>query len=200
MIDMDMCLSIRSVEAVAIGASAGGIEALGELLPALPAGFVPAVCIVQHIVPSQRSMLAELFGERCALPVLEASDKQPILGGHIYFAPPDYHLLVEPGRTWALTQEEPVNFSRPSIDVLFETAAEVYGPALLGIVLSGSNGDGSAGVRAIGRAGGSAWAQDPSTAPADAMPRSAIQTGHIDAVLDIRQMATLLAACTMEKN
>ncbi|OVZ54372.1 chemotaxis protein CheB [Pigmentiphaga sp. NML080357] len=191
---MDKTPAPRRLEAIAIGASAGGIEALGELLPALPAGLPAAIAVVLHIAPSQRSMLADIFADRCALPVLEASDKQPIEPGHVYFAPPDYHLLVESDRTWSLTQDEAVNFSRPSIDVLFDTAADVYGEALLGIVLSGYNNDGSAGVHAIRRAGGVNWAQDPDTAFAPDMPRSAIATGAVDAVLPLARMAAAMAA------
>ena len=180
------------LEIIVIGASAGGIEALGELLPALPADLRAAVAVVLHIAPSQRSMFTDLFAGRCALSVLEVEDKQSIEAGSVYFAPPDYHLLVEGDRTWSLTQDEPVNFSRPSIDVLFETAAEVYGSGLLGIILSGYGNDGSAGMLAIRRAGGVTWAQDPATAPATPMPSSPIDAGAVDAVLALAEMAAAL--------
>ncbi|GAA0513444.1 chemotaxis protein CheB [Pigmentiphaga sp. GD03639] len=189
---MDTAPFPSHLEAIAIGASTGGIEALSELLPALRDGLPATVAVVLHIAPAQRSMLAALFAGRCALPVVEADDKQPAEAGHVYFAPPDYHLQAEGDRTWSLTQDEPVNHSRPSIDVLFETAADVYGRGLLGIVLSGNSSDGTAGLLAIRRAGGITWAQDPDTAPAPIMPRSAIEAGAADAVLPLAAMAAAL--------
>src|SRR5262245_44268634 len=108
--------------AVVVGASAGGVEALSVVLPDLPKGFPRAVLIVLHLPPDKPSIIADLFGGKCALDVREAADKEPVLPGTIYFAPPDYHLLVERGPALALSKDEPVNFSRPSIDVLFESA------------------------------------------------------------------------------
>jgi two-component system chemotaxis response regulator CheB len=180
------------IEAIAIGASAGGIEALNVLLPSLPATFRPAVVIVQHIVPHRDSLLVELFQPRCALPVLEVIDKQPILDGHIYFAPPDYHLQVEQNHTWSLSMDDAVNFSRPSIDVLFESAAWTYGNRLLGILLTGASNDGAAGLRCIQQAGGMTWAQDPATALVATMPASAIALGAAGEILILSDMAERL--------
>lgn len=184
------------IEAIAIGASAGGVEALGALLPRLPADFRPAVFVVLHVVPDRDSLLARIFGDRCVLPVTEANDKEPIQGGKIYFAPPDYHLQVEPDRTWSLSVDEAVNYSRPSIDVLFESAALTYGEKLLGILLTGANHDGAQGLAAIKAAAGVTWAQDPATAFCDAMPRSAVELGAVDHLLTLAQMAEVLSGST----
>jgi two-component system, chemotaxis family, protein-glutamate methylesterase/glutaminase len=181
-----------AVEAVAIGASAGGMEALGVLLQGLPEGFVPAIFAVLHLPPDKPSLLPELLQRRCRLPVREALDKEGVRPGCVYLAPPDYHLLVEKEKTLALSSDAPVLFSRPSIDVLFESAAEAYGPALLGIVLTGANADGAEGLRAIRQAGGRAWVQAPNDAVSDAMPAAAIARAGADLVLPLRDMAERL--------
>lgn len=182
----------REFDAIAIGASTGGVDALGELLPALPATLSAAVMIVVHIPPQRDSLLPQLFQDRCALPVREADPREPIRPGHVYFAPPDYHLLVEADRTWAISHDAPVHYSRPSIDVLFETAAWCYGPRLLGILLTGANDDGARGMRAILDAGGATWAQSPDTALASVMPQSAIAAGSVEHVLSLSQIARRL--------
>jgi two-component system chemotaxis response regulator CheB len=161
--------------AVVIGASAGALEALSSILPHLDATFRLAVIVVVHVPPSRRSLLSELFSASCALPVEEAEDKQPIAAGTIYFAPPDYHLLVERDLSLALSSDDPVLFSRPSIDVLFETAAEAYGAGLTGIVLTGANHDGARGLSHVAAAGGTALVQEPDGAFASEMPRAAIR-------------------------
>jgi two-component system chemotaxis response regulator CheB len=129
----------------------------------------------------------------CALPLQEAFDKVAIEPGHVYVAPAGYHLLVEPGRTLALSVDEPVNFARPSIDVLFESAAYVYRARLLGIVLTGANDDGARGLATIRASGGYAWVQRPDTAVASVMPASAIEIAGADRVLELRQIADELA-------
>ncbi len=121
-------------EAVVIGASAGALEALSAILPALSTEFRLPVMVVVHVPADRRSVLAELFRAKCKVQVREADDKEPIVGGTVYFAPADYHLLVEPDKSLSLSSDEPVLFSRPSIDVLFESAADAYGPALIAIV------------------------------------------------------------------
>src|ERR1700742_400929 len=132
---MTLLDSLRDrIEGVVIGASAGGVEALDVLLPALPPSFRPAVFIVLHLPRERPSLLPEIFRRRCARPVREAEDKEPVEAGTVYFAPPDYHLLVEKDRQLALSADEPIHYSRPSIDALFETAAEAYGESLLGII------------------------------------------------------------------
>jgi two-component system, chemotaxis family, protein-glutamate methylesterase/glutaminase len=160
-------------EAVVIGASAGALEALSVILPALPAQFRLPVMIVVHMPPDRRSVLAELFQAKCRITVQEAEDKEPIKDGTVYFAPPDYHLLVEANKCLSLSADEPVHYSRPSIDVLFESAADAYGPALIGVILSGANEDGAVGLRAVAEAGGSAIVQSSVGAYATAMPEAA---------------------------
>lgn len=162
-------------EAVVIGASAGAVETLSAILPGLPTGFSMPVVVVVHLPSDRRSAMAELFAAKCRLPVEEANDKQPIIGGTIYFAPPDYHLLIEPNRHFSLSVDEPVMFSRPSIDVLFESAADAYGPQGVGIILTGANSDGAKGLKAIVDAGGTGIVQDPLNAQASAMPESALR-------------------------
>lgn len=187
-------------DAIVIGASAGGIEALSQLLPALPATLQAAVAIVQHIPRQRPSLLAELFAAKCGLPVHEAVDKQPVQPGHVYFAPPDYHLLVDRSRTqrgaasFALSIDEPVHYSRPSIDVLFESAAEVYRHRLLGIVLTGANTDGATGLARIHALGGTTLVQAPETAAASLMPEAARRASPVDHVFTLPQMAAYLAA------
>ncbi|CAN5277454.1 chemotaxis protein CheB [soil metagenome] len=178
-------------QAIVIGASAGGVEALSVLLPALPAGLNAAVFIVLHLPRDKPSLLVEIFAPKCALRVREAEDKEPVQPRTVYFAPPDYHLLIDKGSfdktpCLALSADEPVHYSRPSIDVLFESAADVYGAGLLGIVLTGANQDGAAGLNAVHRAGGKAVVQDPASAQAPLMPESALRktqpdfTGSLD--------------------
>ena len=131
---------------------------------------------------------------RCALPVVEAADKERIERGTVYLAPPDYHLLVEPDRTFALSVDAPVNFSRPSIDVLFESAAFAWRERLLGILLTGANADGADGLARIRTFGGQAWVQDPQTAAAPAMPAAGLERAGADRVLALPEMAAALAA------
>jgi two-component system chemotaxis response regulator CheB len=154
------------VGAVVIGTSAGGVEALSVILPALPATF--------------------------RLPVREADDKEPIEAGTVYFAPPDYHLLIEKDGTVALSNDGLVNFSRPSIDVLFESAAEVYGARLLGVILTGANSDGADGLAAVRGAGGFAVVQDPAEAQAAVMTEAALARTAVDYVLPLHEIAALL--------
>ncbi|GJH02361.1 MULTISPECIES: chemotaxis protein CheB [Paraburkholderia] len=186
-------LETRAFEAVAIGASAGGIDALNVLLPALPASFGLAVLIVSHLPAHSPSCLAETLGYRCALPVVEPDAGEPLLPGRVHLAPPGYHMLVDDDRTVALSIDSTVRYSRPSIDVLFESAAHVYGERLLGILLSGANDDGAHGLEVIRAMGGVAWVQDPQTAVSATMPRAAIALGAVDEVLSPTLMARRLA-------
>src|SRR6201991_418522 len=142
-------MNAGEAEAVVIGASAGALEALSVILPALPATFRLPVFIVVHMPPNRQSVLAELFQRKCRLRVREAEDKERISGGTVYFAPPDYHLLVEMDKHLSLSSDEPVLYSRPSIDVLFESAADAYGPGLIAIVLTGANQAGAKGLRTV---------------------------------------------------
>jgi two-component system, chemotaxis family, protein-glutamate methylesterase/glutaminase len=162
-------------EAVVIGASAGGIDALSQILPSLPPGFPLAVMVVIHLPPDKTSVMHSLFAAKCQVPVREAEDKEPIRPGTVYFAPPDYHLLVETDKHLSLSSEEPANYSRPSIDVLFETAADTYGRSLIGIILTGASSDGAQGLRSVLEAGGTALVEHPDQAYASTMPRTALQ-------------------------
>lgn len=185
----------RVIDAVVIGASAGGVEALSEILPALRAGAAVATMVVLHIPRERPSLLPQIFSAKCSQPVREAQDKEPVQAGTISFAPPDYHLLVDrgpEGPLLAMSNEEPVNFSRPAIDVLFESAADFYGARLLGIVLTGGNQDGAAGLQAIRRAGGLTVVQEPREAQSSYMPEQALALGPVDYVLTLGQIAGLL--------
>ena len=180
------------IEAIVIGASAGGVEALGLILPRLPAKFRPSLLIVLHLPRERPSLLVEIYEKRCALPIREADDKEPIEPGTVYFAPPDYHMLVERNRQIALSTEEPVHFSRPSVDVLFESAADAFGSRLLGVILTGANEDGAAGLHAIHRAGGVTVVQQPDSAKVPLMVVSALQRNPADFVLSLPEIAELL--------
>ncbi|MBH1998450.1 MAG: chemotaxis protein CheB [Sphingomonadaceae bacterium] len=164
----------QPIKAIAIGASAGAVQALLKILPALPEGYPLPVLIVVHVPPDRRNALVSLFQTKCVLPVKEAEDKERIIGGTIYFAPSDYHLLVEADGSFALSLDEAVNHSRPAIDVLLETAADAYGPALVGIVLTGANHDGAVGLRAVADGGGMAIVEDPTVAQVPTMPAAAL--------------------------
>jgi two-component system chemotaxis response regulator CheB len=180
------------VDAIVIGASAGGIEALTVVLPAFPAGLRPPVFIVLHLPRDKPSMLAEIFARKCALPVREAEDKDEVAPGTVYFAPNNYHLLVDKGPQLSLSVDDPVHHSRPSIDVLFESAVEIYGERLLGIILSGANDDGASGLAAIHDAGGLTIVQSPQTARAPNMALSALKLRPADWVLPLDEIAKLL--------
>ncbi|WP_086056309.1 chemotaxis protein CheB [Bordetella genomosp. 9] len=180
-------------ELVAIGASAGGVDAIGRLLQALPKDFPAAIAIVLHLPPDRVSLLPDLFAARCVLPVKEVEDKEFIVPGVVYIAAPNYHMLVEPDRSFALSQDEAVNFSRPSIDLLLESAAAAYRDRLLGIVLTGGSPDGAAGLKRVRELGGRAWVQDPDSADAPAMPASAIAMAGADRIMSMGTLACALA-------
>jgi two-component system chemotaxis response regulator CheB len=181
-----------AIEAVVIGASAGALEALSIVLPTLPQSYRLAVLVVVHVPADKQSVLVELFRQRCDVQVREAEDKEPIESGTVYFAPPGYHLLVEKDRTLSLSIDEPVLYSRPSIDVLFESAAEAYGPALVSVVLTGANQDGAAGMKAVAAAGGMAIIQSPEEAFAPAMPEAALVACPSASVMSLKEIATYL--------
>jgi two-component system chemotaxis response regulator CheB len=183
---------VRPVEAIVIGASAGGVEALATVLSALPAGLPVAVFVVIHLPRHQPSLLAEIFARHCALQVREALDKEPVVPGTVYFAPPDYHLLLDKGPRLALSVDDLVNYSRPSIDVLFESAADVYRERLMGVVLTGGNQDGASGLAAVHLAGGQTVVQDPATAQMPVMPEAARRRVAAARVLSLNQIAALL--------
>ena len=181
-------------DAIVIGTSAGGVEALSVLLPSLPEGLRAAVLVVLHLPRERPSLLVDIFTPKCRLPVREAEDKEPIEPGVVYFAPPDYHLLVDSGPRVALSADEPVNFSRPSIDVLFESAADIYGARLIGIILTGASHDGALGLEAVRRAGGVTIVQEPESALVPTMAESALKRGPVDRVLSLEEIAEWLRA------
>ena len=179
-------------ELIVVGASWGGLAAVSELLDTLPDELEPAVAVAQHRSPdSQRGGLEELLGLRTARRVCGAEDKQQIRPRHVYVAPPDYHLLVERG-SFALSVDERVQYARPSIDVLFESAADAYGSRVIGIVLTGANDDGAAGLARIKARGGVALVQDPRDAERSAMPAAAIAATSADAILPLGQIGPFL--------
>jgi two-component system chemotaxis response regulator CheB len=182
-----------STELVAIGASSGGLDGIGTLLAALPRDFPAAVAVVLHMPPGNGGLLSGLFAARCALPVKEVEDKEFIVPGTVYIAAPDYHMLVEPDRSFSLSQDDPVHFSRPSIDVLLESAAIAYRERLLGIVLAGGSPDGAAGLMRVRALGGQAWMQEPGNADAPPMPASAIAHAGADRIIDMGTLARALA-------
>jgi two-component system chemotaxis response regulator CheB len=180
-------------ELIAIGCSWGGLRALELVLGALPAEFPAAVVIAQHRSPeSPRNGLAGLLESSSALPVTEVEDKDPIEAGHVYVAPADYHLLVEPGY-FSLSTDGPVQFARPSVDVLFESAADSYGDRLVAVVLTGANEDGAHGAQAVKKHRGLVFAQHPDSAEKAAMPEAAIATRAVDRVVALADLGPQLA-------
>lgn len=178
--------------AIVIGASVGAIDALMRVLPLLPVDFGNAVLVVVHLPPDRASALPRLFADRCRLAVKEAEDKGCIERGVIYFAPPDYHLLVEPDFHFALSSEDPVNYSRPAIDPLFESAADAWGGALTGVVLTGASADGAAGLRSVCRAGGRALVQHPDFAECPVMPEAALAACPQASLMTLEEIAAAL--------
>lgn len=179
-------------KAVVIGASAGAVEALTAVLSELPADFPVPIIVVVHIPPEKTSVLADLFRAKCRLDVREVEDKEPLVAGTVYFAPPDYHVICETDDRLSLAADEPVRFSRPSIDVLFESAVSEYGGELVGIVLTGGNDDGARGLRAICNAGGVGLVQNPEEAYARFMPRAALEGSPDAHALSLKQIAEYL--------
>jgi two-component system chemotaxis response regulator CheB len=187
---------VQIIEAIVIGASAGAVENLSELLPSLSAGLRVPVIVVVHVPEHPPSMLPQLFAGLCAVPVREPVDKQAIEAGTVWFAPQGYHLLVEADRSFALSVDAPVKFSRPSIDVLFESAADAYAEGLAAVVLSGASDDGAEGARAIRRAGGFVLVQEPRQALARTMPEAAIELADPQFIGSLSGIATTLRHMT----
>jgi len=179
-------------DVIAIGASWGGLQAVGTVLEGIPAEVDQPIVVVQHrSAESARGVLESLLQRHSGRPVVEPGDKEPLEPAHVYVAPADYHLLVEDGR-FALSVDARVQFARPSIDVLFESVAECYRDRAIGIVLTGANADGAAGLAAIKRNGGVAIVQDPATATRKAMPEAAIAASVADAVLPLAKIGPFL--------
>ncbi|HEX4263546.1 MAG TPA: chemotaxis protein CheB [Verrucomicrobiae bacterium] len=180
-------------EAVVMGASMGAIETLSFILPVLPADYPLPILIVVHLPPDADSLLSELFVAKCRLKVKEAEDKEVVARGTIYFAPANYHLLVESEHVLSLSSDEPELFSRPAINFLFESAADVYGDGLVGIILTGASEDGAHGLRMVGENGGVAVVQDPREAAAPDMPSAALKACPTAHVMTIDEIGTFLA-------
>ena len=183
---------IQGADVVVIGASAGGLSALSVLLAGLPADFAAAILIVQHLAPQHKSLLAEILARISLMPVKQAQEGEAVEPGKVYIAPPDRHLLVSSDRTLTLSQSELVHFLRPSVDLLFESVATCYKARAIAVVLTGTGSDGSMGVRAIKKMGGTVIAQDEQSSQSFGMPRAAIKTGEVDLVLPLDQIASVL--------
>ncbi len=178
--------------AVVIGVSLGGLHALTTIIPHLPKGYPLSVVIVQHRRKDTDNFLARHLNDLAAVEVREALDKEPLLPGTVYVAGADYHLHIEAGRTFALSQGARENYCRPSIDVLFDSAADVYAQRLIGLVLTGANADGSRGLKHIHQVGGLAIVQDPTTAEHECMPQAAVEMVPSAQVLDLADIGPFL--------
>jgi len=191
-LEVDAALAGRSIEAIVIGASAGGVDALVDLLPALSRDFGPATVCILHVPADRESRLAELFAARLALPVYEAVDKAPVNSNTVYFAGAGYHLSIERDRVFSISCEPPVHYARPAIDLLMASAADAYGAALAGILLTGANIDGAEGMQRIRQRGGLTVVQDPKEAQAPTMPEGAIRRCAPHLVLPLAAIRALL--------
>jgi two-component system chemotaxis response regulator CheB len=181
-----------AVETIVIGCSAGGPGALAVLLGGLDQQLPTAVVVCSHTASSDARIMCDMLAQHSRLPVIEACEREPVRGGVVQVAPPDYHLLVERGRRFALSVDEPVGFSRPSIDVLFASAAEAYGPGLIAVILTGANADGAVGLACVRRAGGLAIVQQPDDAASPVMPRAALELAGADHCVALEGMAPLI--------
>ena len=190
---------MKRIDAIVMGASAGGVSALLSVMACLPKHFaIPLICVL-HLPDDHDSQLAEVFARRLGRPVREARDKESIEPGIIYVAGPGYHLSVERDRSLSLSQEERVHFSRPSIDILFESAADAYGANLAGVLLTGANEDGAAGLARISQYGGLSIVQDPAQAQVSAMPAAALALHRPDHVLPLNGIGHLLAKLELQE-
>jgi two-component system, chemotaxis family, protein-glutamate methylesterase/glutaminase len=190
---------VPSYEIVALAASAGGLKALTDVLAALPAEFPAALVVVQHLDPRHRSLMAEILGKRTKLQVKEAREGDQLQPGQALVAPPNRHLLVNPDGTVSLSQSELVHFVRPSADLLFESTAASFRERAIAVVLSGSGRDGSMGVRAIKKMGGTVIVQDEKTSEFFGMPDAAQQTGMVDFILPLQEIAPALQTLVKSK-
>lgn len=190
--DIQQVAKSHPVEAVVIGASAGGVHALLALLSGLPTGFFLPIIAVLHLPKERDSRLAAVFQQRLAMSVREAADKEAIAASTLYFAGSGYHLSIEADRTFSLSCEDPVNYSRPSIDVLMESAADAYGASLAGVLLTGANFDGAAGLARIKQRGGMTAVQDPAEAQVATMPEAAIRKMKPNLILTLDGIRQLL--------
>lgn len=184
------------LEIVVIGASTGAVEALHVLLPLLSHGLRVPIVVVVHLPAHHKSLLPEIFAPLCQAPTREPLDKEPVAGGVIWFAPADYHLMIEMERSFSYSVDAPVKYSRPAVDVLFESAARAYGPGVTGVVLTGASDDGADGAATIRSHGGCVYVQDPEQADAKLMPMAAIQLAAPQYIGSLTGIAEQLRAST----
>jgi len=177
---------VNQYSAIIIGASAGGFVALSAILSRLPADYNVPVIVVQHRSKDYKDLLEDVLQQKCKIRIKQADEKEKAESGFVYLAPPDYHLLIEEDLTFSLSDDPPVNYSRPSIDVTFESAAETFREKLIGIILTGANQDGSKGIATVKKFGGTTIAQDPREAQFYLMPQSAVNTGTIDYIMPLK--------------
>ncbi|MEJ2544169.1 MAG: chemotaxis protein CheB [Calditrichaceae bacterium] len=182
----------KQYEAIVIGVSTGGMDALREIIMNLNEKFTTPILVVQHLYTQSESFLATYLNKLTHMTVKEADEKEPIELNTVYLAPPNYHLIVEEDKTISLSTDERVNYCRPSIDVLFETATDAYGENLIGIILTGANSDGAMGMLKIKENGGLLIVQDPATAEISTMPLSVIRQTDVDLVLSLKEIAEFL--------
>ncbi len=182
----------KDFDAIVIGCSAGGMDALKHILSSLPINFPFPVIIVQHRHVDSDGYLAVILNDTCSIPVKEVEDKEPLRTGIVYLAPSNYHVLLEKNRHFALSIDEKVNYTRPSIDILFESAANVFQERLVGIILTGANHDGSQGLKRIQEQGGETIVQDPDTAEYNTMPLAALKTANVDHILGLQKISNFL--------
>jgi len=185
-------------KAIVIGVSAGGLEALKEILPELPRDFPAPIIVVQHRHPFSDDSLEKAMDDICQIKIRQINDKTLLESGVAYFAPPNYHVMIEEDMTFSLTLDPPVNYSRPSIDILFESASDIFGKHLVGIILTGANKDGSQGLAMIQKRGGLIIVQDPETASVDAMPLAAIAATQVNYILRLEVIAEMLIQLFIE--
>jgi two-component system chemotaxis response regulator CheB len=190
-------LGMGAFDVVVVAASAGGLSAISEAVSSLPTGFPAAVLVVQHLDPRHRSLMADILDRRTAMRVKQAAEGDPLQAGTVYVAPPDRHLLLNPDGRVSLSQSELVHFVRPSADLLFESAAASFRERAIAVVLTGTGVDGSMGVRAIKKMGGTVIAQDAESSEFFGMPSAAIETGDVDFVLGLKEISPALISLVM---
>ena len=197
-VDNESHFAGATFDVVAMAASAGGLTALSDVLSSLPQDFPATIVVVQHLDPRHRSLMAEILDRRTKLKVKQATEGESLAAGTVYIAPPNRHMLINRDATVSLTQSELVHFVRPSADLLFESVAASYKKRAICVILTGTGSDGSMGVRAIKKMGGTVVAQDKTTSEFFGMPGAAIETGSVDFVLPLGEIASALVTLVMK--
>lgn len=183
-----MPLPCKQFQALVVGSSAGGIHALSTVFSSLPQDFPLPILVVQHMHPHSKSQLASILQKKAVINIQEAEEKEKVKPGTVYLAPPNYHLLLELDFSLSLSTDERVNYARPAVDVLFDTAVDAYQDKLIGLILTGANNDGAAGLRRVKQAGGYTLVQDPQTAEASSMPHAACAATEVDKILALEDI------------